>query len=308
MSIDIRDIVCEPFGKCVRISNSVIEVYITVDKGPRIIHFGFINEKNVLFTKNIIDIIPNSKFNASKQNTEGLDTYSGHRLLLKEYPTKSNIPIIDNQPVVYSILPKGVRFVPLYKDFQTSIEITLNENTNNLMILHSVKNLSHSKKDLAICAATSFSGKNGILVVPQNEKGVNISSNRTLSLWPYSKINDNRLTLFDKYITFAPNTKIKKPFRLGTNNNLGWTAFVCDNTAVFKHFVHNSNAKYLNGESSLEFFSTENILTVESLSPIFEIERKETARHAENWSIFKTDTSGQLKSEEQIDDFLDSIE
>ncbi|MDQ5983991.1 MAG: hypothetical protein RUMPE_01020 [Eubacteriales bacterium SKADARSKE-1] len=307
MPIDIKDIICEPFGKCVLISNSVIEVCVTVDKGPRIIHFGFINEKNVLFSKNTIDINSNLKFNASMSSAKNLDKYSGHNLLLKDYPTKKNVPIIDNQPVIYSILPKGIRFIPPYKDLQTSIEIILSENTNNLMVLHSVKNLSHDKRNLVICASTSFPKKNGILIVPQNEKNLNISPNRIISLWPYSKINDSQLTFFDKYITFTSSQKNKNPFRLGTNNHLGWVTFARNKTAIFKRFVHNSKAKYLNGESSLEFFANENILTVETLSPIFKINKNEVARHVENWSIFKTDIHEQLKSEEQIDNFLDSI-
>ena len=308
MSIDVKDIFCEPFGKCVLISNSVIEVCVTVDKGPRIIHFGFINEEGLLFNKSIIDIIPISQLDNTAKNTQSLDEYSGHRLLLKEYPSKSNIPLIEDEPIVYSILPEGIRFVPPYENLQTSIEITLSENTNNLMILHSVKNLSYEKKNLAICASTSFLGKNGILVVPQNEEYSDIAPNRIISLWSYSKINDSRLSLFDKYLTFSPNSKNKSSFRLGTNNTPGWVAFLCNNTAFFKRFVHNSNAKYLDGESSLEFFSTENVLTVETLSPIFEIGKNEIARHAENWSIFKAGMQYQFNSAKEIDKFLNDIE
>lgn len=307
MSIEIKDVFCKPFGKCVLISNSVIDVYVTVDKGPRIIHFGFSNEKNLLFNKNAINIIPMLEINPPKQKIDDLDEYSGHRLLLKEYPTKNTIPMIDDQPVVYSILPKGIKFTPPYEELQSSIEITLSENTNNIMVLHSVKNLSSDTKNLALCAATSFPGEYSTLIVPQNESGLDVAPNRVISLWPYSKINDKRLTFFDKYIIFSPNLKDENLFRLGINNNPGWVTFLHQDVAIFKRFVHNSKAKYLNGVSSLEFFAVENFLTVETLSPVFEIGKNEIARHAENWSIFKTDTQDKLKNEDQIEKFLNSI-
>lgn len=307
MSIDIKDIACKPFGKCVLISNSIVELCVTVDQGPRIIHFGFTGGKNLLFNKNKISIKQISEIENLNTNIKSLDKYTGHRLLLKEYPNKNNIPTIENKPVVYSLLPNGIKFVPAYSNLQTSIEITLNENSNDLMVLHSIKNLSEDKINLAICASTSFPGENNILILPQKEENQDITFNRVLSIWPYSKINDPRLSLFDKYITFSPDPTDKSLFKLGSNNIPGWVSFLNDNVIIFKRFVHNSNAKYLNGESSLEFFSTENILTVDTLSPIFEIEKNETARHVENWSIFETKSSTKLNSEHAIDDFFKSI-
>ena len=37
------------YGRCVSISNGVIEAYVTVDLGPRIIKFGFVDGQKVNF-------------------------------------------------------------------------------------------------------------------------------------------------------------------------------------------------------------------------------------------------------------------
>ena len=39
------------YGKCVSISNGVIEAYVTVDIGPRIIKFGYVDGQNFMCTE-----------------------------------------------------------------------------------------------------------------------------------------------------------------------------------------------------------------------------------------------------------------
>ena len=39
------------YGKCVKLSNGIIEAIATVDLGPRIVFFGFVGGENVMCTK-----------------------------------------------------------------------------------------------------------------------------------------------------------------------------------------------------------------------------------------------------------------
>ena len=44
--LQISEIEYAPFGRCVRISNEKIELYVTLNFGPRIIRAGFVGGEN----------------------------------------------------------------------------------------------------------------------------------------------------------------------------------------------------------------------------------------------------------------------
>ena len=54
--IDIKETTYGQWGNCIRISNGSIELYATVDIGPRIIRFGKIGGGNVMF-EDVNDIL-----------------------------------------------------------------------------------------------------------------------------------------------------------------------------------------------------------------------------------------------------------
>ena len=39
------------YGKCVKISNGIVEAVATVDLGPRIVFFGFVGGENIMNTE-----------------------------------------------------------------------------------------------------------------------------------------------------------------------------------------------------------------------------------------------------------------
>ena len=46
--LELKEIDFENYGKCVQLSNGVIDVVVTIDCGPRIVRFGFVGGENVL--------------------------------------------------------------------------------------------------------------------------------------------------------------------------------------------------------------------------------------------------------------------
>ena len=47
--MDLKEIDFENYGKCVQLSNGVIDLVVTIDCGPRIVRFGFIGNENILY-------------------------------------------------------------------------------------------------------------------------------------------------------------------------------------------------------------------------------------------------------------------
>ena len=108
--LELKEIDFENYGKCVQLSNGVIDVVVTIDCGPRIVRFGFVGGENVLYN----DLERKYKMqNAFMDDyySEGAacSFYGGHRLwLAPEKMPESYFP--DNDPVIYALLPDGVTF------------------------------------------------------------------------------------------------------------------------------------------------------------------------------------------------------
>ena len=49
MSVKREEILHPEYGKCLRISNPVAELFVTLDYGPRIIHYSFLDGPNMFF-------------------------------------------------------------------------------------------------------------------------------------------------------------------------------------------------------------------------------------------------------------------
>ena len=47
--MEVKEIHYHSFGKCVKISNGIIEVIVTIDLGPRIVAFGLVGEDNIFY-------------------------------------------------------------------------------------------------------------------------------------------------------------------------------------------------------------------------------------------------------------------
>lgn len=291
MSISITEFNHSEYGKCLSISNEIIKVDITIDRGPFIIYFGFKDDKNLLYTEN-------------KNRFE----YLGHHLWFS--PRTISEPISLEKSVVYTPLSNGVRFTQTLEEpfnVQINIETIFAPETSDFMILHSVQNLSKKPKKISINASTSMN-PNGILIVPQCDENTKLFPNRLLALWPYSKTDDNRLFLGNKYITFSHDSKVEEPFKFGTNDESGWAAYVLENNIFIKRFVQSEDARYPNFGCSFESYSDENHISLDTNSAFYLTQPNEIIKHVENWSIFKgKSTLKNCKSDNYIDEFLKEI-
>ena len=49
MSIEIKEVSYEPWGRCLRLTNGILEAIVTVEYGPRIVSFRLEGGKKHLF-------------------------------------------------------------------------------------------------------------------------------------------------------------------------------------------------------------------------------------------------------------------
>lgn len=290
MSLEYKEVEFENFGKCLSISNEKIKILVTVDIGPRIIYFGLINGKNVLFNDIKRDYVEDLEV---IKNYYGEDKiryrYGGHKMLtLPEIMPDSFYP--DNNPLTYSITPNGAVFFQDEQeknDISISLELILNESSNDLMIVHTLKNTSKVEQSIGISASSDMN-PSGTLIIPQNQSFTSkLLPNRSFAFWPYSKTNDKRLYLGNDFITIKHSEDNKDEFKFGLNNYSNWAAYINDDNIFIKNYVHNKKAKYPDFNSSFEVYVDENLLEIKSLSPVYNLEPQNIIKHVENWSLFE---------------------
>lgn len=305
MALNIKEIDYKNFGKCLSITNGIIETIVTIDVGPIIISFGFCDGDNVLY--NDIDRIYTYD-NEDIRNYYGENSinykYGGHRFtIIPENMPRSFYP--DNEPVVYSLLTNGVAFNPPTQrsnDVALTLEILMNPDASDIMVIHSLQNCAEDKQLLGLSGITNMA-PNGLLIVPQNTSSIDgdYLPNRSFALWPFSNINDERVFIGNRYITIKQNQNSNDKFKIGTNNHSNWASYFNNGNVFTKHYVHNKKAKYPDYNSSFEVMTDKNLLEIKSLSPLYDVEPDAIVRHVENWSIGKYSVLPSTTDEEQID-------
>ena len=303
MSTEIKQINLKNYGKCVLINNGSVKIIVCIDVGPRIIFWGYYNGKNMLYAP--YEILEDDKNTGQKIPADIFFKHYGHEIMLEYESGKS--AFLSSHATIYSILPEGVCFswANAKLGVNVNLEIIIQNNTNSIMVVHSIENTKPESQNFSICSSTSVS-PNGILLAPQNTKNKRNSPNRVLSLWKKTNINDPRLYIANEYIRFNNVENYELPaLKLGINNKNAWVTYSKDEFTFLKHYLHNSNAKYLNFDSSFIIDSKKDCLSLKVLSPVYNVKKNETAKMVEYWSVFPTEIN--FDDYNEIKNFISSI-
>lgn len=291
LSISVKEIYTEEFGHCVLLSDSNIQVMVTIDYGPRIV--SVLNESGI----NPIYFERDPEYHRCH----------GHKMRLIPDST-SGAFYCDNSPVMYSPLDDGVKFtqtisapVPL----EVSMDIVPENEGSSLMVVHSVLNKSKEAVKLSIQTETPLK-KDGFIFIPQSNITEKDKPSRILTLWNDSKWTDNRLYIGNQYVT-VHGSDDKAKLKIGSNNTAGWCGYINGINSFIKRYIHNRNALYPYCHCSTYAAAKENYISMQTSSPFYRIEAGEIARLVENWIFPKSDYICTPTDEASIDNFINSV-
>jgi hypothetical protein len=278
---------------CVRLSNNEIELILTTRIGPRIIHFGFTGEQNVLYV---------SPEDSGKTGGSDWRIYGGHRLWI----APEAIPLSyhpDNIPVQYSF-SNGSLTVTTSKESTSGIrkemQITLSALSNEVTVVHRLKNENHFNIQLSVWAISALTA-GSCAVVPQEPYGEGndyLLPARPLALWQYTKMNDPRWVWGEKYILAKQDVTLSSEQKIGVLNKQGWAACYIDKTVLIKQFDYTKNAIYPDYGCNNEVYINRDFLEIETLGPLITLRPNESAEHIEHWFIHKLEN---IPTEDSID-------
>ncbi len=278
--MQIEKVTYRDWQNCYRMDNDRVEVVLTADVGPRIIRFGFSGGENEF-----------KEFEADVGQTGGEEwrSYGGHRLWHapeaqpRTYaPDNSAIEVLSGPTGLHAIQP-----VEALTGIQKEIEISLDETEAHARVVHRLRNLGVWPVELSVwCLSVMAPGGTAVLPLPaRGPHPDNLQPASSLALWAYSDLSDERLSLGRKYILLRQDPQDSTPQKIGASVPDGWAAYARRGHLFVKKFQYEPQAVYPDMGCCFECFLNDEILEMETLSPLTLLDPGEETEYIEDWYL-----------------------
>jgi hypothetical protein len=294
--VEIKKIAYQGWPNCIKISNDLVELIVTTDVGPRIIHFSPKDGENMMYI---------NPAEAGSMGDDKYHTYGGHRLwhapedFVRTYAA-------DNFPVKVDQIKNGVRLTAdtEFNGVQKVVEIQMSDDAPTVKVNHIIINHTSWTIPFAVWSITVM-GDGGKLIVPHADKighDKKLTPTHLLALWGYTKMDDPRWTWGDKYYMLRQDVAFNYAQKVGSLNTKGWAAYWRKNSLFIKKFGYDPDVVYPDFNCNFETYTDQVMLEVESLGPNVELEPGKQAEHTEEWSLFAN--VKEINSEADIEQYV----
>ncbi len=298
------------YGKVLSISNGVIEAYVTIDVGPRIIRFGYVGGQNIMCdNRNAATPKDDQDFQNFFGSGKKWELLGGHRIWTspESYP-QSYYPDLD--PVKYEITQSGAIFTPnpeTQNGVQKQLEIKMDPDDANMHVTMNVTNIANKAQEFSIWGLT-VSAVGGTVIIPMNDNDTGLLANRNISVWPYTNLTDSRLHFGKSYVTLRQDCNSTQALKLGFDLNDA-EVFYCLGEDIFRknYETYHPHEKYPDNNCSFETYTCATFTEVESLSPLKLVAPDETVSLTEHWSLLKKPCDVDFNCDQSIDEMIKKL-
>jgi hypothetical protein len=273
------------WNNCIRLENGKIDVVVTTEIGPRVMHCGFVGGQNLF-----------KIFESDRGKTGGgkWRMFGGHRLWHSpEDPIRTYSP--DNSPVQYDWDGKALRLTQSVEPetlIEKQMEITLDATKPCVTVKHRLVNKGAWDVEAAAWCLTMLA-PGGRAIVPQEPYAAwpdALLPVRPIVLWPYTDMSDPRFAWGRRFIQVRQDLAASTPIKIGLRNTLGWGAYVLGGDVFVKRGDFDPNGSYPDFGSNWEIFTNADILELETLSPLTRIPASGgVIEHKEQWHLLRAD-------------------
>ncbi len=215
--------------------------------------------------------------------------YGGHRLWVSpEIPEHTYLP--DDLPPLIETLPDGVRLTSAPNDIgcvRKTMQVHLDPGRPAVTIEHTLTNLGAEELECAPWAITQMAS-GGWAVVPNAPSGLNSNPylpDRTLALWPYSRLNDPRLKFTDDLVLVCADSTVPA-LKIGLSSSAGWLGYYHEGVFFRKQAQPDWGQPYPDFGCNLEVYVDHRFLELETLGPLTRLPPGGSLSHRETWQIW----------------------
>lgn len=282
--VELKRIDFMGFKGALELNNGIVKLIVSVDVGPRVLFYGFVNGQNFfhIFADQSAPI-----------NDDQWHSYGGHRLwYAPETAARTYYP--DNAPVDWTFENNTLT---LNCPDETSrwlgkkIQITMDENSTRVQVDHVLKNIGMWPLKVSLWSI-SVMAPGGTLKVPQTPyiphgggSGETFAPGRSIVLWPFTPMDDPRFCWGSKFVEMRQDNQYDSKLKFGMLNEQKYALYELNGEVFRKEFDCFADQTYPDMNCNCEFFTMPDFLEVESLSPMLELVEGQSATHTEVWSL-----------------------
>lgn len=270
---------------CYRLANQTVELIVTTDVGPRILHYSYTGQESLLGeAKEMIVQTELGEWRA----------WGGHRLwAAPEALPRTYAP--DSHPLAFEFSGENsIRLTPPIETatgLQKEMTVTLVESGTEIRITHRLTNRGLWAIEIAAWALTIMNGRDGGEVILPQEPYISWAERllpaRPMVLWHYTDLSDPRWKIGPKFIRLRADANMSDPQKLGIANKQGWAAFHRKDTLFVKSVPYLPDATYPDYGCNTETYTAGEFIELETLSPLCRLEPGAGIEHIERWHLFR---------------------
>jgi hypothetical protein len=291
----------------IELQNDKIRLVVVPEIG-RIMHYSFIDDRNVLFEDSRLAGLVLKEGEAFIENGQAISpNIGGDRV----YPCSENYfemikgnrrladQWINNGPYTYTIIDNGVRMespvsqllgVKMIRTIQLEPNSTKLKIEQELVRVNPAKNSSFDSIPLTIWNLTQIRAPKGMWI-PLQTKSV-FKNGYDIPVWPDAvnhaaeniQINDGLLKL---------NPIIQNHQKIGADAD-GWIAGLVDNVLLVERFHYHEGTTYPDGGTSTTIYSNVEFAELECLSPEKVLKPGEAIKHTIYWKLYRIHNENDL--------------
>ncbi|MDX2079486.1 MAG: hypothetical protein SFU53_01745 [Terrimicrobiaceae bacterium] len=284
------------WNRNLRLANETAEVIITLDVGPRVISYRTHEGQNVF---------KNYDVQLGGQGENEWMIRGGHRLWIAPEdevisyhkdngPVDFQTPEHSNEVLIETVSTEGATIAK-------TLGVQLAVSGSKVTVTHTARNAGDEPIQIATWGL-SVMAPGGIEIIPQPRLGEHprdLLPNRGMVLWPYTDLSDARWHLGQRYFMLRQSDGFP-PTKMGLAHREKWIAYVIGESLFIKAFDHIQGANYPDGGCNFETFTNDEMLEIESLSPLATLAPGESVSHAEQWHLFPITEPVQIESEDSL--------
>jgi len=282
------------------LANDLVELVATLDVGPRVISCKYPGGENIF------------KIFDAELGSSGEDRFvlrGGHRLWIAPEDEVFSYHA-DNHPVDFRTgeFPGEIVIDSLQSNagrVMKTLGISLADGDPCVTLRHTVRNDGDEPVWIAAWAL-SVMRPGGIEVIPQppiGEHPRDLLPNRGIVLWPYTDLSDPRFHFGQRFFTLRQSDGFP-PTKIGLAHRERWVAYIAGDSVFIKTFEHVTGAVYPDGGCNFETFANNDMIEIESLSPLASLAPGESVSHTEKWHLFPIPGEVTIESEEALAGWL----
>jgi hypothetical protein len=268
------------WSNCYRLSNGEIELVVTTDVGPRVIRYAFVGGRNVF--KEFEDQV-------GKSGESTWQPRGGHRLWIAPEDAVLSYAL-DNAPVHAEIREGAIELtanIEKETGLQKQMIVTVAPTGAAVEVLHRITNKGSSAREFAPWSLTMMA-PGGVAIVPFPPRGTHpqdLPATNPLVMWAYTDFSDRRWHFTKKYLLLRQDPANASPQKTGLFNPVTVGAYLLGSDLFIKRTAATGARKQPDFGCSLETFTNDQFLELETLGVVAEVRPGASVEHTEHWSL-----------------------